>query len=266
MSSVTEFELVGDVTSNKILFDGNGGGLSQFVTQLGVDLIESKTEATHIDDDDQLLLQTVASPSDSTALGVPTGSTILKRIKKKQVVASFPSTPAGTVVTFAGSVAPYGWLLCYGQQISRARYPTLFGVIGTTYTPPGVSSSNFCLPDMRGKFPLGNDAMGGTAANSVTGAYARTLGGTGGSEDIELTENNIPQHSHDLADASKTYYAITDVGSSEPHIEVGASTPTSKTRLFISNTTGNNSGNDIEYVNSMNPSLTLNYIIYTGDS
>src|SRR6266850_2483656 len=42
------------------------------------------------------------------------------------------SVPAGTVVAFAGAAAqvPTGWLLCFGQAISRAANPALFTAIG----------------------------------------------------------------------------------------------------------------------------------------
>lgn len=39
----------------------------------------------------------------------------------------------GTIMPFAGDVAPPGCLLCYGQVISRVTYAALFAVIGTTY-------------------------------------------------------------------------------------------------------------------------------------
>lgn len=43
----------------------------------------------------------------------------------------------GTVLPFAGSAAPTGWLLCYGQAVSRTTYATLFAVIGTTFGAGG---------------------------------------------------------------------------------------------------------------------------------
>lgn len=55
----------------------------------------------------------------------------------------------GTVLPFAGEAAPNGWLLCYGQAISRTTYSTLFGIIGTTYGT-GDGSTTFNLPDLRG--------------------------------------------------------------------------------------------------------------------
>lgn len=57
--------------------------------------------------------------------------------------------PVGSVLDFAGRVAPSGWLLCYGQAVSRATYASLFAilnpVIGTftiTIASPGVVTLN----------------------------------------------------------------------------------------------------------------------------
>jgi microcystin-dependent protein len=53
--------------------------------------------------------------------------------------------PVGTMVDYAGVTAPTGWLLAYGQAVSRSTYATLFGVlnpnIGTvtiSIASPGV--------------------------------------------------------------------------------------------------------------------------------
>lgn len=82
----------------------------------------------------------------------------------------------GTVLDFAGSVAPDGWLLCYGQAISRVDYANLFAKIGTTFGV-GDGSTTFNLPDCRGRVGAGKDDMGGSAANRL----GRTLSGTRGS-------------------------------------------------------------------------------------
>lgn len=72
--------------------------------------------------------------------------------------------PAGTILDYGGSVAPYGFHLCYGQAVSRTTYARLFGVIGTSFGV-GDGSSTFNLPDVRGRVRLGKDDLGGTAAN-----------------------------------------------------------------------------------------------------
>lgn len=79
-------------------------------------------------------------------------------------------TPIGSVIPFAGSSAPTGWLLCFGQNVSRSTYANLFAVIGTTYGV-GDNSTTFGLPDLRGRTVAGTDNMGGTSANRLTGNY-----------------------------------------------------------------------------------------------
>lgn len=74
-----------------------------------------------------------------------------------------PSVPAGIMMPFAGTAAPSGWLLCYGQAVSRTTYATLFAAISTQFGI-GDGSTTFNVPDMRGRVPAGKDDMGGTAA------------------------------------------------------------------------------------------------------
>lgn len=75
--------------------------------------------------------------------------------------------PSGSVLPYAGNAAPTGWLLCFGQAISRTSFATLFDVIGTTYGA-GDGSTTFNLPDMRGRVAAGKDDMGGTDAARLT--------------------------------------------------------------------------------------------------
>ena len=72
--------------------------------------------------------------------------------------------PVGTMIAFGGSSLPDGYLLCYGQAISRVDYAELFSTIGTTYGS-GNGSDTFNVPDLRGKTPMGIDNMGGSAAD-----------------------------------------------------------------------------------------------------
>ena len=60
----------------------------------------------------------------------------------------------GSILAYAGSTAPSGWLECDGRTLSIANYPSLYAVIGTTY---GGGSGTFLLPDLRGLFVRGWD-------------------------------------------------------------------------------------------------------------
>jgi microcystin-dependent protein len=89
----------------------------------------------------------------------------------------------GEIRMFAGNFAPAGWLFCEGQLLPISENEALFNLIGTTYG--GDGESTFALPDLRGRIPIhqGNGFI---------------LAETGGAEEITLTVNQIPTHSHPL--------------------------------------------------------------------
>jgi microcystin-dependent protein len=87
----------------------------------------------------------------------------------------------GEIRMFAGNFAPAGWMFCEGQLLPISENETLFNLIGTTYG--GDGQSTFALPDLRGRIPI---HMGN----------GFTLAETGGSEEITLTVNQLPAHSH----------------------------------------------------------------------
>src|SRR3954464_15538942 len=89
----------------------------------------------------------------------------------------------GEIRMFAGNFAPAGWMFCEGQLLPISENETLFQLIGTTYG--GDGQSTFALPDLRGRLPIhfGNGFI---------------LAETGGAEEITLTVNQIPAHTHPL--------------------------------------------------------------------
>lgn len=121
--------------------------------------------------------------------------------------------PVGSVVPFAGGSAPTGWLLAFGQAISRSTYSSLFAVISTTYGT-GDGSTTFNLPDLRGRVAAGIDNMGGTDAGRLSAA--NSLGTAVGSETITLTsaQSGVPAHSHAN---TLTNNAVTSGGHSADH-------------------------------------------------
>lgn len=121
----------------------------------------------------------------------------------------------GLMVPFAGATAPNGWLLCYGQAVSRTVYAALFAAIGTVHGV-GDGSTTFNLPDMRGRAVAGVDNMGGSAANRITaggaGITGTTLGAVGGTETHTLTTAQLASHTHNLpADTVNATGALNDL-------------------------------------------------------
>ena len=158
--------------------------------------------------------------------------------------------PSGSVTAYGGTSAPTGWLLCYGQAISRSTYAGLFTAIGTTYGV-GDGSTTFNLPDLRGRVIAGQDDMGGSSANRlIESAYHSVAGGTlgsaGGSELHKLVTGEIPSHSHSVT--------IQGGGSTTTTISAGAGT--SGSGSYGTSSTGGSG-----FHNNVQPTLILNYII-----
>ena len=157
------------------------------------------------------------------------------------------SIPTGAVNPYAGTTEPSGWLFCYGQAISRSTYADLFGVISTTYGV-GDGVTTFNLPDLRGRVVAGQDDMGGTSANRLTGqsggVNGDTLGGSGGAETHQLTVAQLPSFSQRSTTATVTP-AFADAAPNQ------AASPTNTTV-----------GSDTPH-NNVQPTFILNYIIKT---
>ena len=99
------------------------------------------------------------------------------------------AVPVGSITSYAGAVAPTGWLLCNGAPVARATYPDLFAVCGSTYGP-GDGTSTFNVPNLTSRFPLG--------------AGSKARGASGGAETVTLTSDQMPKHTHTLGNAGES--------------------------------------------------------------
>lgn len=70
--------------------------------------------------------------------------------------------PVGSVLPYAGTAVPDGWLACVGQTVNRWTYADLFFWLGTTFGA-GDGLTTFGLPDLRARVPVGPDVMFGSA-------------------------------------------------------------------------------------------------------
>lgn len=103
----------------------------------------------------------------------------------------------GEIRLFAGNFAPSGWAMCNGQQLSISENSTLFSLIGTTFG--GDGQQTFALPDLQGRVPL---HMG----------EGYELGEKAGVENVTLTAQQLPAHSHSWSASTSAAQNATPVG------------------------------------------------------
>ena len=97
----------------------------------------------------------------------------------------------GEIRPTAFNFAPVGWALCQGQILPISQFSALFSLLGTNFG--GNGSTNFALPDLRGRVGVG--------LGSGIGLSSYVIGESGGEESVSLTLNQIPLHNH-LASAN----------------------------------------------------------------
>lgn len=146
-------------------------------------------------------------------------------------------TMAGEIKMWAGDTIPDGWLLCDGSEVSKTTYPNLYEAIGDLWGVPS-SSSNFKLPNLAGKVPVGY--------NSADTDFT-PVGHTDGEKTHKLTIAEMPSHSH-----SRNYYSADWCANGTKSGYHGSDTGTKKV-------TGSTGGGQAH--NNLQPYAVVKYII-----
>lgn len=199
----------------------------------------------------------------------------------------------GLIYMFGGSVAPSGFLICDGSAISRSTYADLFSAIGTTYGS-GDGSTTFNLPDMSGRVPIGVSLdialgdIGGeethTLLTNELPSHSHGIPSHGHTNSIKAT---TPQLTHSITQPMFTYNPTTGSRSSSTSSSKNWTTSNTTTaasrsaNLAIAKHTASSctktgsvtdcNAFDMETVgggvahSNMQPYITLNYIISTGE-
>ena len=94
----------------------------------------------------------------------------------------------GEIRMFGITYAPKDWADCDGKIMSISQNQVLFALIGKTYG--GDGTTNFALPDLRGRVPV--------CAGQGTGLSNYARGATGGVKTVTLTTEELPAHTHPL--------------------------------------------------------------------
>jgi len=259
LASSTTFQMNGDVTAPSFTFDGQDASTKTFTTTISNTFVANKPEVSNTVSTDEVLINRV------------TGDTGVYKVSRTNLFKAIPTLPIGMITPFGGDTAPTDWVLCYGQEVTIAEYQNLFNVIGYNFKDQSlVAAGKFALPDLRGRFALGKDNMGGGSANVVTSAAADTLGSVEGQQNQSIAVTNLPEHEHDLRGPSgDQYYTLRDVTGTpnDPQgIQYDAPTGSQAGQAYPTSggvLTNNALGTAIDI---MNPYMTVNYIIYAGEN
>lgn len=110
----------------------------------------------------------------------------------KRIDGCSDTVPIGTLNPFLGTTAPYGYLICQGQKVSKKTYKELYEICGDTF---GQSTdTEFYLPDLRGQTIAGykeGDSTFGTLGGLI--GDLTHLHSTG---NHTLTIDEMPEHTH----------------------------------------------------------------------
>lgn len=126
-------DIAGLGTTDNAVVIGNGSNL---VLESGATLKTSLglTIGTDIQAYNANIATTAASQAEMEA-GTETNLRSMSPVRVKQAIQALgSSSPAGTIVAYAGLFAPTGWLFAYGQTVSRTTYSALFSAITTSAT------------------------------------------------------------------------------------------------------------------------------------
>ena len=163
------------------------------------------------------------------------------------------AVPTGAIVLWTTDTEPSGWVFCDGSAYDVTKDSTLgalYELIGNTFG--GSDNTDFKVPDLRGRVPLGQDDMGGTAANRVTDTDADTVGNGDGAETVTLTgaQSGLQAHSHTVSFLD---------GYSVGHAKITGRDQTGGD--WDQATSTNAAANASEAHTNMPPYITLNWII-----
>lgn len=100
---------------------------------------------------------------------------------------------SGTVLPFATTNPPTGWLECDGRALSRTTYTNLFINIGTSFGT--THATNFFIPDLRGTFVRGWDHGRGYDPDRLSRTF-QTTGGNTGDKVGSIQGDTYTSHNH----------------------------------------------------------------------
>jgi microcystin-dependent protein len=155
----------------------------------------------------------------------------------------------GEITMVGFNFAPKNWAFCNGQLLPINTNQALFSILGTTYG--GNGTTNFALPDLRGRVPI--------HAGQGPGLTPRTLGEKSGEATHTLLLTELPTHNHSqlgVSNAAGTQLVagsnVLAVSSAKPY--AAPSNPTAA--MGVTGSAGGSQPHE-----NMQPYETINFVI-----
>lgn len=164
----------------------------------------------------------------------------------------------GEIRIFAGArtAPPANWAFCDGQQLSIAQNEALFTLIGTIYGGDGIAT--FLLPNLNGRLAIG--------AGQGPGLSNYQPGNTGGTDQVALTQTQMPWHMHfiaastGLATTGQPGPGVTFATVAAPAVLYDDLSKDTGTDVDFSPAAIEDTGNSVAHDNYM-PTIALRYMI-----
>jgi microcystin-dependent protein len=240
LTNASSFAVQGDVaTAVDVSYKGLAGNYI-FNATVQKSVITGRTTSTNTSTNNWTSFYSESNNGKFTILGLEASGTAtittnLVQIEKQNFLADIYANliPTGSIIPFAGSAAPAGWLLCDGQGVYKSQYQALFQAIGWTYGELLSNSNVFKLPDLRGRGVIGYDDMNN---------------GTLGLSNADRVSSAI------APDGTNGSAALVSGGNATVAVSTGSISTGTGARSVVSNATS---------LSVMNPYLAMNYIIKT---
>lgn len=182
----------------------------------------------------------------------------------KRIDGCSDTVPIGTLNPYVGSTAPYGYLLCQGQKVSKITYPELYAICGNTFGPE--TSTEFTLPDLRGQtiagYKEGDSTFGtlGGLIGSLTHTHEYGLAYCGAYRDTVIERDSNAGILNYNSDDTFTLNNGSSATIGQYAVEVNggyvASSQASSSNLTHYMATGN-----VSYTSTVQPTIILNWVV-----
>jgi len=121
----------------------------------------------------------------------------------------------GMIMPVANGTIPQGTLVCDGSTHLRTDYPDLYDVLDSAFI---LDDDHFTVPDLRNAFVMGASA-------------AHVVGDAGGSDQVTITEAQMPSHTH-----TNSPHVHSEIGAIDTLVNGGLEAPAASASAFPTTT------------------------------